>query len=117
VITERLDLPQDVAGATFLAVGSSAPELFANLADTFVYKNDIGSSTVVGSAVFNVLIGCGVGAYCYAPEATIPKYSVYRDGGFYALGIFIITLVFLDGEVRWYESLVLVSGGFHTRIL
>ena len=31
VICERLNLQSDVAGATFMALGSSAPELFASV--------------------------------------------------------------------------------------
>lgn len=34
-ISEALNLSPDVAGATFLAAGSSAPELFTSLADAF----------------------------------------------------------------------------------
>ena len=54
-ISEVLNLSPDVAGATFLAAGSSAPELYT-IADTFGPSNSIGIGTIVGSAMFNILI-------------------------------------------------------------
>ena len=51
-ISGRLRLSSDIAGATFMAVGSSAPELFvAMLALLRVAEEQaIGSGTIVGSA-------------------------------------------------------------------
>ena len=56
-ISEHLNLSEDVAGATFMAAGSSAPELFVSLADNVFAEpgKTIGVSTVVGSAIFNIL--------------------------------------------------------------
>uniref|UniRef100_A0AAQ4PLA0 Solute carrier family 24 member 5 n=1 Tax=Gasterosteus aculeatus aculeatus TaxID=481459 RepID=A0AAQ4PLA0_GASAC len=56
-----LGLSQDVAGATFMAAGSSAPELVTAFLGVFVTKGDIGVSTIVGSAVYNLL---GICAAC-----------------------------------------------------
>jgi hypothetical protein len=54
VIAEQLDMGPDVAGATLMAAGGSAPELFTSAIGTF-QKSDVGFGTIVGSAVFNVL--------------------------------------------------------------
>ena len=59
-ISEALGLSPDVAGATFMAAGSSAPELFTSLMGVFAVKNDVGVGTIVGSAVFNLC--CIIGA-------------------------------------------------------
>uniref|UniRef100_A0A4W3GY29 Sodium/calcium exchanger membrane region domain-containing protein n=1 Tax=Callorhinchus milii TaxID=7868 RepID=A0A4W3GY29_CALMI len=61
-ICERLHLSEDVAGATFMAAGSSAPELrtFMFLAGVFITHGDVGVGTIVGSAVFNILCIIGV---------------------------------------------------------
>ena len=48
-IVETLDMTPDAAGATFNA-GGFAPELF-----TIVSRSNVCFSTIVGSAVFNVL--------------------------------------------------------------
>ncbi|TNM84959.1 hypothetical protein fugu_009137 [Takifugu bimaculatus] len=39
-ISENLQLSEDVAGATFMAAGSSAPELFTSLIGVFITKGD-----------------------------------------------------------------------------
>ena len=63
-ISDALDLSPDVAGATFLAAASSAPEFFTSFADTFLVSDEggegFGVGTIVGSAVFNILIICAV---------------------------------------------------------
>jgi len=50
----------DTAGATWMAAGGSAPELFTSFVGTFFAGTNVGFGTIVGSAVFNVLfvIGC-----------------------------------------------------------
>lgn len=55
----RLNLSEDVAGATFMAAGSSAPELFTAILGVFIAKGDVGTGTIVGSAVFNILFVIG----------------------------------------------------------
>ena len=72
VLATDLNLSQDVAGATLMAAGGSAPELFANLIGTFI-RSDVGFGTIVGSAVFNVLFV--VGFCCYA-ERSVIRYKI-----------------------------------------
>lgn len=60
VISEKLDLSEDVAGATFMAAGSSAPELFTSIAGVTV-ESDVGVGTIVGCvlhAAFLIAIYC-----------------------------------------------------------
>ena len=38
----QLEISPDVAGATFMAAGGSAPELFASVIGVFIAKNDVG---------------------------------------------------------------------------
>ncbi|CAM9232650.1 unnamed protein product, partial [Heterosigma akashiwo] len=53
-------IKEDVAGATFMAAGGSAPELFTSIMGVFVSKSDVGFGTIIGSAVFNVLFVIGL---------------------------------------------------------
>lgn len=48
--SQRLQLSEDVAGATLMSAGSSAPELFTAILGVFIAKGDIGTGTIVGSA-------------------------------------------------------------------
>lgn len=50
-----MKLTPDVAGATFMAAGSSAPELATVVIGVFIAEDDIGVSGVIGSAVFNIM--------------------------------------------------------------
>lgn len=45
----------DVAGATFMATATCAPEMFVNIIGTYLTESDLGIGTVVGSAVCNIL--------------------------------------------------------------
>lgn len=56
------NISTDVAGATFLAMASSLPELFVNMIGTFLTESDLGVGTVVGSAVFDTFATPAVGA-------------------------------------------------------
>lgn len=44
VITEKLAISEDVAGATFMAAGGSAPELFTSVIGVFISFDDVGKS-------------------------------------------------------------------------
>uniref|UniRef100_A0A8B9NS99 Sodium/potassium/calcium exchanger 1 n=1 Tax=Apteryx owenii TaxID=8824 RepID=A0A8B9NS99_APTOW len=47
VITEKLQISEDVAGATFMAAGGSAPELFTSLIGVFISHSNVGIGTIV----------------------------------------------------------------------
>lgn len=47
---QRLEISEDVAGATLMSAGSSAPELFTAILGVFVAKGDVGTGAIVGSA-------------------------------------------------------------------
>ena len=61
-ISEKLDLSEDVAGATFMAAGSSAPELFTSVAGVGV-ESDVGIGTIVGYVTM-VIMGLVIGRDC-----------------------------------------------------
>lgn len=60
IISKKMKLTDDVAGATFMAIGSSAPEFFtAAIAMMTVGSEVVGAGTIVGSALFNLLVIIG----------------------------------------------------------
>lgn len=67
-------MKEDIAGATFMAVASSSPELFINSVGTFVTEGDLGIGTIVGSAVFNILaVPACCGLFANMVRTTIKK--------------------------------------------
>jgi len=106
-ISEKLKLSEDVAGATFMAAGSSAPELFSSmmaLANPNA-SSEIGVGTIVGSAVFNVLVIIGVTAIFAGQTLYLDWKPVTRDCLFYAFAVSSIILIFMDGMIKWYEGM------------
>jgi len=94
VIVERLDLAHDVAGATFMAAGGSAPELFTSLVGTFISKSQVGFGTIVGSAVFNVLFVIGMCAIFSTGQLKLTWWPFARDVMYYGFSLFILTMFF-----------------------
>jgi len=107
-ISEALNLSSDVAGATFMAAGSSAPELFTSLMGVFAVKNDVGIGTIVGSAVFNLCCIIG-GTALFTPQVlTIDWKPITRDTFFYAISIAAMIFVLKDGLVTLIEAIALI---------
>ena len=118
VLTDKLNLQPEVAGATFMAIGSSSPELFTSLIGVYVAEDDVGVGTIIGSAVFNILfvIGCCV---IVSPKVLqIDVYPIARDAAYYTLALIPLAAICMDGKVDWYDAVSLVGlYGFYIVIM
>lgn len=106
----HLNLSMDVAGATLMAAGGSAPELFTSFVGTF-QQSDIGIGTIVGSAVFNVLFVIGCCSMLSKEVLTLTWWPLFRDSVYYAIGLLVLSIlvgVLGNGTVVWYEALILL---------
>lgn len=113
-IAERFNMSHDMSGATLMAIGSSAPELFVAiiaLVRTGGHE-EIGVGTIVGSALFNLLVI--IGASVIVKDAKLQWQPILRDLLFYSIAIFALYIVFIDSIITPAESLVLVLlyGGY-----
>ncbi|XP_034639760.1 sodium/potassium/calcium exchanger 1 [Trachemys scripta elegans] len=109
VITEKLQISDDVAGATFMAAGGSAPELFTSLIGVFISHSNVGIGTIVGSAVFNILFVIGTCALFSREILHLTWWPLFRDVSFYILDLLMLILFFLDSFIVWWESILLLS--------
>ncbi|XP_052007478.1 sodium/potassium/calcium exchanger 3-like [Xyrauchen texanus] len=107
-ISERLHLSEDVAGATFMAAGSSAPELFTSVIGVFITKGDVGVGTIVGSAVFNILCIIGVCGIFAGQVVRLSCWTLMRDSVYYTISVATLIVFIYDEKVTWWESLILV---------
>lgn len=109
-IVKRLRISPDVAGATFMAAGSSAPELFTSLVSTFFIVGSGGVGTIIGSAIFNVLVIIGVTSFvaCKDSPLDVWKYPLCRDTVFYVLSVAEMMIILSDDKVVWYEALIML---------
>lgn len=110
VITTKLQISDDVAGATFMAAGGSAPELFTSLIGVFISRSNVGIGTIVGSAVFNILFVIGMCAIFSREMLHLTWWPLFRDVTFYILDLIMLIVFFLDNMILWWESLLLVLG-------
>lgn len=103
-ISKKLNISSDVAGATLMAIGSSAPELFISLIAVFKPGDhaDIGMGTIVGSALFNVLVI--IGAVALVRTTKVLWQPILRDMLFYSISVIMLLVTFMDGKITLLES-------------
>lgn len=123
LISEKLNLSPDVAGATFMAAGSSAPELFTAVVTVLITGGSEGLGAIVGSAVFNIMVICGVTAKFAGQVLKIWWYPLARDAMVYVISVIMMLLVLIKRNdektytVESWEAAVLVLGYFFYIIL
>ncbi|XP_075891499.1 sodium/potassium/calcium exchanger 2-like isoform X10 [Nelusetta ayraudi] len=110
VITEKLSISDDVAGATFMAAGGSAPELFTSIIGVFISHSNVGIGTIVGSAVFNILFVIGMCAIFSKEILNLTWWPLFRDVSFYIMDLILLIVFFLDNIITVWESVTLISG-------
>ena len=106
-ISKRLKIPNNVAGASLMAMGSSAPELAIALLALLVAggsHSDVGIGTIVGSAIFNILVITGISAI--ARPLAVTWRVVVRDVLIYTISIAALIAVFTDGEITMWEAAI-----------
>nr|XP_017105461.2 sodium/potassium/calcium exchanger Nckx30C isoform X1 [Drosophila bipectinata]XP_017105462.2 sodium/potassium/calcium exchanger Nckx30C isoform X1 [Drosophila bipectinata]XP_017105464.2 sodium/potassium/calcium exchanger Nckx30C isoform X1 [Drosophila bipectinata]XP_017105465.2 sodium/potassium/calcium exchanger Nckx30C isoform X1 [Drosophila bipectinata] len=109
VIIEKLGITDDVAGATFMAAGGSAPELFTSVIGVFVSFDDVGIGTIVGSAVFNILFVIGMCALFSKTVLSLTWWPLFRDCSFYSISLLVLIYFFRDNRIFWWEALILFT--------
>lgn len=111
IVAKKLKLSSDASGATLLAMGSSAPEFFTSLIAVLGLAGaghaDVGAGTIVGSALFNVLMIVGAAALFKVVE--LQWKPIARDLGFYIVTILLLLWAFWDGKIIMPEALVFVG--------
>lgn len=103
--SKELRLSPDVAGATFMAAGSSAPELGTVIIGVFFAKDDIGVSGVIGSAVFNIMFVISVCALFSGTVCHLNWWPLVRDCFFYSLSIIVMLIIMLNEYISWVSKI------------
>lgn len=109
VLATRMRLTSDIAGATLMAIGSSAPELFTSLLALVkgMHHAELGAGTIVGSALFNILVI--IGGTALVGTAALNWQPAVRDLLFYTLSIGLLFYVIHDGAITLMESILFVG--------
>ena len=92
ISSERhMNIDKDVAGATLMAAGGSAPELFTNLFGTFD-ESEIGFGTILGSAAFNVLLVIAACSMAAKETLDLTWWPLFRDCSYYAINLIVLAI-------------------------
>ena len=108
-LARRANLSSSVAGATLLALGTSAPEISTALVALFAEGAHpaTGVGSIVGSAIFQVLVVVGFTAIVKA--ATFDWRPILRDSIFYAFSILLLIAFIWDDRFTVWEGAALVG--------
>jgi len=113
-MVDRWNIKPDVAGATFMAAGGSAPELFTSLIGTTVSESDVGFGTIVGSAVFNVLFVIGLCGAVASEPIKLTWWPLARDCSCYIVGLTMLAIFAKTGNsqksgnaIELWEAIIL----------
>lgn len=108
-ISHDLKMSSDAAGATLMAVGSSAPELFVALFAVIKPGGHqvIGIGSIVGSALFNILFI--VGAAAMIKQAKLTWQPILRDLIFYFIAVLLLLWAIWNGEFSMLNALVFLG--------
>lgn len=109
ILCRRLNLPHDIAGVTFLALGGSMPSLAIHTFAT-IEGTEVGVGTVIGSAIFNMTVGVAFVALVSPPGVLLHWGPLFRDGVFYLLCLGFIVFCFkFNATVFWWQAAIMVS--------
>lgn len=103
-----LNLSMDVTGATLMAAGGSAPELFTSIIGAFS-ESEVGFGTIVGSAVFNVLFVIAMCSFCVKDVLVLSWWPLARDCTWYAVALSTLAIFCgysSPGKIELWEALV-----------
>lgn len=110
------NLPPVVQGGIIAALGSSFPELASVVISGALGVFDLGVGTVVGSAIFNILVIPGIVAVITDTEMKVNRTVVHKEALFYVIAVLVLFLTFafavvynpLDGRVTGEMTRLLV---------
>eukprot|EP00401_Gymnodinium_catenatum_P006336 CAMPEP_0117496468 /NCGR_PEP_ID=MMETSP0784-20121206/20672_1 /TAXON_ID=39447 /ORGANISM="" /LENGTH=542 /DNA_ID=CAMNT_0005291439 /DNA_START=146 /DNA_END=1774 /DNA_ORIENTATION=- len=112
VLVNVWKIKPDVAGATFMAAGGSAPELFTSLIGAVAMGgSDVGFGTIVGSAVFNVLFVIGLCGLASKEAIKLTWWPLFRDCTYYIVALTILAIFAKTGKrIELWEAVLLFLG-------
>jgi Ca2+/Na+ antiporter len=112
---------EDIAGATFMAFGSAAPEIVINAATTIKAVGggsegggdpnsaNLGVGAIIGSGLIAFLVIPGFCAVFASEELKLKRRPFVRDIMAYSIALFMLCIFFSDGKIVLVEGILLVS--------
>ena len=104
IVCSEKHIPDDIAGATLLAFGSSAPEIFMNLAATFKGAVSLSLPSILGSAIIAFGFIPPICAFAVPSPMPLRTPPLLRDTGIYCLSLALLWLSLSDGYIDGREA-------------
>jgi len=118
-LCRRNHIPEDVAGATFMAFGSAAPEIIINCVATLQTLTSNSANTHQTSLGVSAILGSGMIAFSLIPAACglasskpleLKRRPLARDQIFYGISLLVLICIIRNGEATpFYCSLLLIN--------
>lgn len=131
-LCRKLNLAEDVAGASFLALGSAAPEIIISAVSTVksiitmdddarkkgggdgpseasAFATSLGVSSIIGSGMMAFTLIPGLCAMSVPQPMKLKRRPLGRDAFFYILSLSLLCVVIQDGEVSWRDAVTMVG--------
>ncbi|CAE7580926.1 Slc24a2 [Symbiodinium natans] len=109
LLCDAWSLTPDVAGATWMAAGGSAPEFFTSIVGATIAQNDVGFGTIVGSAVFNVLFVIGLCGYVAKGNIELTWWPLFRDCTYYIISLGVLAAFTYNQTIAAWEAAILFT--------
>mmetsp|Transcript_7667 Transcript_7667/g.11610 ORF Transcript_7667/g.11610 Transcript_7667/m.11610 type:complete len:434 (+) Transcript_7667:76-1377(+) len=108
ILCIRWGIREDIAGATFMAFGSAAPEIVVNAVTTLKGQSGTGVGAIIGSGWIAFLAIPGACALFTNNPLEIKRRPMLRDMIFYTIALIELSVFFADGSIAPYEATCLV---------
>jgi cation:H+ antiporter len=106
----RLRIPESIAGATLLAIASSAPEFFTSFLGAVVHDVfDVGLMVIVWSAIFNITVIPGISGLVSEKPLVVNPMVIRRDAVAYAATAMLLLGLIDDGMLSRTDALILLG--------
>ena len=119
-LCHRLNLPEDVAGASFLALGSAAPEIIIAAVSTVksllagedtpeervkgAFAQALGISSILGSGMMALTLIPGLCAMAVSQPMALKRRPVARDVFFYSLSLLVLYYIIEKGRADFTDA-------------
>lgn len=115
ILAQAMGIPEKVVALTFIALGTSLPELVTTIASVIKKQGSIGLGNVIGANILNLLLVIGLPAVISPMEI---GREIYRDLAVAAGAMSLLTLPpLLTGKTyRWQGAVLLLCYGAYCAV-
>jgi K+-dependent Na+/Ca+ exchanger-like protein len=109
-LCRRNKIPEEVAGASFVAFATSSPEIMVNVAATRHGTVEMSLSCIMGSAIIGFVLIPGLCAFFVPPGGVeLSTWALMRDTGCFGISLAMIYFMLQDSQLDIHECQALTG--------